>query len=278
MRLGIAGGLSHRSPDEWAEKLKKVGCGAVVFPLAHNAGDGLIGSYTQAARDHDLVIAEVGAWCNPLHRDPVERAKNIEYIQNQLRLADRIGARCCVNIAGTGGDIWDGGYAENYTAETYRIIIETVRQIIDGVRPGHTYYALEPMPWMIPDSPRCYAQLIEDIGSPRFASHMDAVNMISSPERYFNSGAFAESCFDILGSHIKSCHVKDVRLERHLTFNLKETFCGDGGFDIKRYALAAERCDKDMPFILEHLPDEEAYLKSLKYIQDLLSDTEIEFR
>lgn len=278
MRLGIAGGLSHRSAEEWAEKLRKIGCGAVVFPCNYNADDKVIESYVQAARDYDLVIAEVGAWCNPLHRDPMERAKNIEYIKNQLRLADRVGARCCVNIAGTSGNIWDGGYAENYTAETYQTILDTVRQIIDDVNPTHTCYALEPMPWMIPDSPLRYEKLIADISRPQFAAHMDVVNMISSPERYFNSGAFAESCFDILGKHIKSCHVKDVRLERHLTFNLKETFCGDGGLDIKCYAAAAERCDKDMPFILEHLSSEEEYLKSAEYIQELLSDTDIIFK
>lgn len=278
MRLGIAGGLSHRSADEWAEKIRKIGCGAVVFPWTYNTDDKVIEAYAQAARDYDLVIAEVGAWVNPLHRDPEERAKNIEYIKNQLRLADRVGANCCVSISGTGGDVWDGGYAENYTAETYRIIIDTVRQIIDDVKPEHACYTLEPMPWMIPYSPQCYAQLISDVDRPNFAVHMDAVNMISSPERYFNSGAFAESCFEILGKYIKSCHVKDVRLERHLTLNLKETFCGDGGFDIKRYAVAAERCDKDIPFILEHLSGDEEYLKSAEYIKNLLSDTEIIFK
>lgn len=278
MRLGIAGGLSHRSAEEWAEKLRKIGCGAVVFPCAYNAEDRVIESYAKAARDYDLVIAEVGAWCNPLHRDPKERAKNVAYIKEQLRLADRVGARCCVNIAGTTGEVWDGGYAENYTAETYGLIIDTVRVIIDDVAPSRTCYALEPMPWMIPDSPQRYARLIADVGRTEFAAHMDVVNMISSPERYFNSGDFAESCFDILGKHIRSCHVKDVRLERHLTFNLKETFCGDGGLDIRRYAEAAERCDPDMPFILEHLSGDEEYLRSAEYIKNLLADTEIVFR
>lgn len=278
MRLGIAGGISHSCAEEWAEKLRKIGCGAVVFPCVFSEDDKVIESYVRACRDYDLVIAEVGAWCNPLHRDPIEREKNIAYIKNQLRLADRVEARCCVNIAGTNGDVWDGGYAENYSTEMNHIVIETIREIVDDVKPIHTSYALEPMPWMIPDSPERYARLIADVDRSNFAAHMDAVNMISSPERYFNSGAFAESCFKILGRQIKSCHVKDVRLERFLTFNLKETFCGDGGFDIRRYAVASERCDSDMPFILEHLSNEDEYKRSAAYIQALLSDTEIVFK
>lgn len=278
MRLGIAGIPEHSCPDQWAEKLKAIGCGAVVFPCDHTADDKTIEGYAKACRDYDLVIAEVGAWCNPLHPDEGEAAKNIAYIKNQLRLADRVGAKCCVNIAGARGEIWDGGYAENYTAKTYRLIIDTVRDIVDGAGPVNACYALEPMPWMVPDSPQSYARLIDDVDRAHFAAHMDAVNMISSPERYFNSGAFAESCFEILGRHIKSCHVKDVRLERHLTFNLRETYCGDGGFDIRRYAAAAENCDKDMPFILEHLPGEAEYIKSAAYIHGLLSDTGIIFR
>ncbi|MDC7292327.1 MULTISPECIES: hypothetical protein [unclassified Butyrivibrio] len=30
----------------------------------------------------------------------------------QLRLADFVGARCCVNVAGAFGPIWDGAYKD----------------------------------------------------------------------------------------------------------------------------------------------------------------------
>ena len=36
-----------------------------------------------------------------------------------------------------------------------------VGQIIDAVKPSRTFYTLEPMPWMYPDSAESYAGLIK---------------------------------------------------------------------------------------------------------------------
>ena len=35
----------------------------------------------------------------------------------QLQLADFLGARCAVNVAGAFGPHWDGGYKENFSDE-----------------------------------------------------------------------------------------------------------------------------------------------------------------
>ncbi len=267
MRLGIALNLPHRSPGEWADKHRKLGLGSVVFPLDHTASDKEIDGYVNACADADLLIAEVGSWCNPMAADPAERQRNIRRCQKQLSLAEYIGARCCVNITGSAGEIWDGGYARNYAPDFQQLVVETIREIIDAVHPVRTFYTLEPMPWMIPDSPENYADLLKRINRPGAAVHLDVVNMISSPERYFNSTAFIERCFRLLGGQIRSCHVKDVRLERFLTFNLKECPCGEGALDLDTYIRKASECDPDMPFILEHLPSGEEYRKSLFRIQ-----------
>ncbi len=271
MRLGISTVLHHDSAGAWAAKLRGLGCGAAVFPCEYSAKDSQIDAYVQACRDHDLIIAEVHVWNNPMHNDPVKRMENIKYCQEQLRLADYIGAQCCVNITGSCGPIWDGGYAENYADDIRLRIIDTTREIIDAVTPSKTFYTLEPMPWMLPDSPESYLDLLKEVDRPGFGVHMDVVNMISCPERYFFNGRFAEKCFALLGAHVKSCHVKDVRLERFLTFNLKETACGQGGLDIVRYAQLADASSPDMPFLIEHLTTEEEFLHSLDYVKKLLA-------
>ena len=275
MRLGIAGGISHSSAEEWAEKQVKLGCAAVVFPVGYQSADHVIDAYHKACTDHGLIIAEVGAWCNPLSADPEERKKNVEYIKNQLRLADRVGARCCVDIAGTSGERWDGAYIDNYSEDMYKRIIETVQEIIDSAEPSNTFYSLETMPWMIPDSPEIYAKIIKDVGRDRFAAHLDVANLINSPERYFFNGALMEKCFDLLGGKIRSCHAKDVLLEAPMTLHLKETACGNGGLDIAEYAALADKSDRDMPFIIEHLATEDEYVNSVNYIKNLLKDTNI---
>ena len=53
------------------------------------------------------VVAEVGAWSNPLSPDETTRTAAVELCKRRLALADRVGARCCVNIAGSRSENWD---------------------------------------------------------------------------------------------------------------------------------------------------------------------------
>ncbi len=48
-----------------------------------------------------IIIAEVGAWSNPMSTDPEEARAALAKCQTQLALAEEIGARCCVNISGS---------------------------------------------------------------------------------------------------------------------------------------------------------------------------------
>lgn len=278
MRLGIAKALEHSSSDEWAHKHRSLGCGAVVFPIDYNSEDSLINAYVNAAKKYDLVIAEVGIWVNPICSDEKQREHNLERCINQLKLAQRIGAKCTVNIAGSCGEIWDGAYKENYSDAAFDKTVSSVQRIIDCAKPKDTFYTLEPMPWMYPDSPESYLDLIEAINREQFAVHLDIVNMITNPQKYFFNEAFMEECFKLLGDSIISCHVKDIRLEKHFTFNLSEVPCGEGNLNIVRYAHLANEVSEDMPFIIEHLDSDEEYIESAIYVKDLLKNEGIKFK
>jgi sugar phosphate isomerase/epimerase len=200
------------------------------------------------------MFAEVGVWSNPLHPNKKLRKEKIEKICRGLALADRIGARCCVSVAGSRGESWFGWYPRDLHEDTFQWAAETIQEIVDTVRPKHTWYAVETMPWMIPDSPDNYLRLLSAVNRERFAVHLDPVNMISSPRRYFESTSFLKECFNKLGPRIRSCHAKDTILEKTLTVHLKEVAPGKGSLDYKTYIALAESYDPEMPFIIEHLP------------------------
>lgn len=267
MRLGLSTGFNAKSPDEWIQNLKKAGCGCAVFPVDSNEAEAVADAYAEAARQNDILIAEVGIWRNALAADPDEQKRNLEYSINQLKLADRIGARCCVNVAGAFGKRWDGGYKENYSPKAWKQTVEMVRKIIDEVNPKNTFFCLEPMPWMIPDSPEMYLRLLEEVDRERFAVHMDIINMINSPERYFFHEEFLEKTFEMLGDRIKSCHLKDIRLLDEYTFRLEECACGKGTFNLKKYVELASELNPDMPMIIEHLHNDEEYFESAEWFK-----------
>ena len=270
MRLGTSSPLAHTSPLEWANNQVKLGCSTVVFPVQSNETQERIDAYKKAANDAGLTIAEVGIWKNALARDEGERRKNLDYCVEQLRLADYIGAGCAVNVAGAFGPIWDGGYKENYSRDAFNKIVSMVREIIDRADPKNTYFTLEPMPWMIPTGPKQYLELINAVERDRFAVHIDIINMISSAERYFFADEFIEECLDLLGKYVKSCHIKDVHLDRRYTLRLEECGPGDGEFPLRHYAEKINKIDPEMPVILEHLDTDEDYVKYLSYLKEEL--------
>ena len=261
MYLGISSSLVHGSPEEWALKHKSLGLQAVVFPVSCNDGEDTIMAYKKAADETGLTIAEVGVWRNTLAADPDERKHWIDYAVRQLRMADAIGAACCVNVVGTPyGSRWDGGYRDNFSPELWDMAVRMIRQVIDAVRPKHTKFCIEPMPWMIPGSPDEYLRLAEDVDRAEFGTHLDVVNMITTPRRYFFNDEFLEECFR-----------KDIMLKPEYTFQLQECACGEGTLDIERYARLATSESPHMPMIIEHLNTDEEYVASVRYVRRRLS-------
>jgi len=266
MRLG--GGIlkPYTNPDEWLACVRELHYGAVCAPVDCSASASDITAYRECARQNNLVIGEVGVWRNTLSLDAAERRGAMEYAKKQLALADELGAGCCVNIAGARGEVWDGCYADNYSAATYDLLVDSVREIIDSVRPKRTIYTLEPMPWMHPDSPEGYLRLIRDIDRPAFGAHLDYANMINSVERYLNITAFLKQCFSLLGPHIKSIHAKDVKIGGGLPCQISEGAPGSGIVDFGLVLRLAQSLGDDTTVFTEHLSTHEEYMAAAGFM------------
>lgn len=272
MRLGGPVFLQDADPERWILALKANGYRAAYCPVEAQADTALIHAYAEAAGRAGILIAEVGAWSNPLSPNEDERRKALEHCQRQLALADEIGAVCCVNIAGSLGERWDGPHAQNLTPETFDRIVTMVRAIIDTVKPRRTCYTLEPMPWMYPDSPDSYLELLRAIDRERFGVHLDPVNMVCSPQRYLNNGAFLRECFEKLGPYIRSCHAKDIILSDRLTTHLDEIRPGLGHLDYRTFLRELNKLPADTPLMLEHLEKEEDYIQAAKYVRSVADE------
>ncbi len=271
MKLGVSSPLQHESPAQWARRHKELGLEAINFSPNCEDDPALVEEYVRAVRAQQLTIAEVGIWRNTLDPDEDARRKAVRFAVGQLELADRIGARCCVNIIGARGSRWDGAYKDNYSRETWDLGVKTIREIIDAVQPRNTYFTIESMPWMVPTGPDEYLHLLEAVDRDRFAVHMDVFNWMTTPKRYFYNEDFIEECFEKLGKLVKSCHLKDVRMEEDYTLFFRETYMGNVAVNIRHLIETATSYDKDMPFIIEHLNTDEEYLDSIRYVKELIN-------
>ena len=271
MYLGTSSPLQHTTPEDWAAKHKALGLKAINFPVSCLEGEEKYMAYKKAADAAGLSISEVGIWRNTLAADPEERAKWIKYAIDELQMAEEIGATCCVNVVGTPyGPRWDGGYRENFSKELWAEAVKMIRQVIDSVKPRHTKFCIESMPWMIPSSPQECLRLLEDVDRAEFATHLDVVNMITSPQRYFFNDDFIRECFSVLKGTIVSCHLKNIKLKEEYTFQLQESACEDGALDLELYASLASAENPCMPMIIEHLETDQEYFDSVKYVRERL--------
>lgn len=277
MRLGGPVYVKDMTPDRWVAALKQAGYGAAYCPVGTDAPDEILQAYINAAHAANIIIAEVGAWSNPLSPNREERDAALDKCKAQLALADRIGARCCVNISGSRGEPWDGPHKDNLTPETFDMIVTQVREIIDAVKPTRTVYALEPMPWMYPDTADSCMALLEAVDRKQFGVHIDMVNVINSPQAYYANADLIRTWFRKLGPHIVSCHAKDSLLSSRLTTHLDEVRPGLGEVDYKTLLLEIDKLHPDTPLMIEHLQTAEEYVLSAEYIRGVATEVGVEF-
>jgi len=269
MRLGGKVFEKTTDPGTWVAAMKKLAYRAAYCPIGVEADEQTIKAYAEAAAQADIVIAEVGAWSNPISADQTARQKDVEKNIRCLELAERIGARCCVNISGSRGPQWNGPHADNVKHETFDLIVQTLRQIIDAVKPTRTSYTLEMMGWGLPDSAETYLDLLEAVNRRGFGVHLDPINIINSPRRYYENKRLLESTIRALGPHIRSCHAKDVTLSGKHLVHLDECRPGTGALDFATYLRELARLEPNLPLMLEHLPNAEEYDKAAAYIREV---------
>jgi len=277
IRLGGPVFTKYNNPEEWTIALNKLKYKAAYCPVQIGADSALIRSYKNAALKADIVISEVGAWSNPIDPDIVKSKAALDKCINSLQLADEIGANCCVNISGSRNPVkWAGPHKDNLTVETFDLIVETTRKIIDTVKPKNTFYALETMPWAYPDSVASYEKLIKAIDRKQFGVHFDPVNLVISPQVYYKNGEMIIEAIKKLGSHLKSCHAKDILLlDDQLTPHLPEVRAGLGNLN---YSVFLQELSKlnNIPLMMEHLNSAEEYDKAADYIRGVGKENNIQ--
>ncbi|WP_461125465.1 sugar phosphate isomerase/epimerase family protein [Spirosoma aerophilum] len=270
VRLGGPLFDKYNGPDEWIAALKKYDYRAAYCPLKTDAPADQIKAYENAAERADIVIAEVGAWSNPLSNDPATAQTAIKKCVDSLALAEAIGANCCVNVSGSKNPAqWAGPHKDNLTKETFDQIVEITRRIINDVKPTRTFFALELMPWSYPDSVDSYVRLLKAVNHKQFAVHLDPMNIIVSPQLFYTNGELIRDCFRKLGPYIKSCHGKDIILKEDVyTPQLVECRPGLGQMDYAVYLNELSKL-KNIPLMMEHLPTTEEYQKAATYIRSV---------
>jgi sugar phosphate isomerase/epimerase len=267
VRLGAPVFQAPADPEGQALAHRQLGLRAAYCPIADLSNPQLVKDTESAFAKHDVVIAEVGRWKNLLAADPLERQQNLQYVIDGLALADEIGARCCVDIAGSySTESWFGPNPKNLSREHFDATVENVRKILDAVKPKRAKFSIEMMGWALPDSPASYLELIKAVDRPGFAVHLDPCNLINCPARFYDTTALLNECFDTLGKWIVSAHAKDVAWLPEMQMRFVEVPIGKGTLDLHTYLKRLAALPSDVPLMIEHMQNEAEYTQSREQV------------
>ena len=273
MRLGGPVFIASNDPADLAAEYVRLGYRAAFCPPLSLEDTQTIRATSEAFNRAGIVIAEVGVWNNMLDPNESLRRQNREHVAEQLSLADEVGALCCVNIAGSRNPArWDGPHPDNLSQETFDLIVENTRYVLDTAKPRRARFALEMMPWALPDGPDECLRLLKAVERPMFAVHLDPANLVNSPRRYYDTGALLRDCFGKLGPHIVSCHAKDTLMRDDLTVHIDEVRPGLGALDYRVYLAELARLVPESPLMMEHLASPEEYDLAAAYIREVAAE------
>ena len=238
---------------------------AAIYAPPLMPGDPEIKALVEVVAKAGLVIGEAGAWRNLIAHDEVTRKANLQFAVDTLAAADEMGAVACVAFHGTvgyAGDPWQlsdnydyGPHPDNLGETGFQRMVETARSIIDAVKPKRTKFSLEMVPWLITGTPEEYLRLIRAVDRPQFAAHIDAANMITSPQYYFDTPRMLREGFALLAPYVVSAHAKDIVMQGgpgRISFHMDEVPPGEGMLDYRAYLRELSALGRDVPLMLEH--------------------------
>lgn len=268
IRLGGPVFLQSNDPVELARAHRKLGYSAAYCPKVELSDRERIRAVESAFKAENVVIAEVGAWVNMLEPDPAKRAKNLAYVAERCALADAVGARCCVDIAGSyHPQFFHGFHPKNITRECFDATVENCRKVIDEVKPLRTRFTIEMQVGLQPEGPDEYLKLIRAVDRKAFGVHLDVCNGVNQPIRFYRNGDFIRECFRKLGRWVISCHAKDLAwVNDGYNMHFAEVGPGKGVMDYRAYLEELSKLSWEAPLMLEHLKTPQDYEEAKQHI------------
>ena len=162
---------------------------------------------------HDIAIAVLGCYINPVHPDPEIRETQLRRFEEHLSFARDFG--CPVVGTETGSANPDSSYHPGTEKpETFDMLCKSVeRLVLDAERRG-SIVGIEPVAdqHTLSSIEKTHA-LLERIDSPALGIIYDPVNLIPQTGLAVSQADFFRMAFDAFGDRIVAVHAKDFRIE-----------------------------------------------------------------
>lgn len=222
MILGVRAHDFGKAPvAELAKRITAKGFTSVQLPLSKaidgidtslgRLNPGMAGYIRDVFTEHNLKIAVLGCYINPVHPDPAIRRKELERFKEHLRYARDFG--CSIVGTETGSvNPSEPSPPGNHSEETFQTLLESVATLVAeaekfGVLVGMEGVVKEPL-----SSPEKIKRMIDTIQSNNLQIIFDPSNLISEAN-YQNQDEIYQKSFELFGDRIVIIHAKDFVIE-----------------------------------------------------------------
>ncbi len=260
MRFGISGAFLPDDMDdmtpEICQRVRALGFSGIFARFLKNNPHETPRTNAERVRqlcaDEGLDIFQLtGFRQNLIHPDETVRRDSTRTVQAALRLAGWLGAR----IVDTGpGSMNPAGswlpHPDNWTQSARRQLVKSLRECAPAAEDAGVVLGMEGHQLVTLESADVTAAILDEVDSPWVRSDYDSANWITR-ETVFNTGAAIDHDFDALGTHIVSCHAKDIWIENRFVLHLQEASPGKGTMDFRTLFRRMEALSPDYPVIVE---------------------------
>lgn len=187
MRIGGPFFSHVDSPEAWITMLREKGYTASCCPITEQAEPDTVESYRVTALKENVLICEVDAITDDICTEAGKQA-----IIKKLRLAEGVGALCCVSSANG-----------NVDADK---LADAIKDVLSEVRPIRTFFTLQMDGKHYPKKASDFIELMKAVDHPRLGVCLDLCNGLDYRDCFLNLAPFIRTIT------IDESHMEDDKL------------------------------------------------------------------
>ena len=233
-----------------ATKAQAVGFDAVQFVInkaiegesgkAGTLNDEKVKAFREAFESHNLKIAMLGAYFNPVHSNKELVSENIAKFKEHLLYEKKFNAGFVGSETGSFNDDKWTYNPLNRTPEAYQEVLRIFKDIANYAESVGANFALEGAYGHCMFEPKALKKLVDEINSPNLYYILDIYNYLSI-DNYENYKEIFEEALKLFKGRIVIFHLKDFVIENGA---LKQCCIGKGLFD---YDYLLKRMKEEAP-------------------------------
>lgn len=234
IHLGVrAHDFGKLPPDQLAATVAAKGFTCVQLALAKalaglntetgNFTPGLARHVRQSFERHDVNIAVLGCYINPIDPDKDLRTQQMRRFKEHLRFARDFGCSVVATETGSRNADWSL-HPDNASDATLAELIDQIGELVDVAEHFGVFVCIEGVSRHVVSTPQRMKEVLDTINSPNLQVLFDPVNLLSV-ENHREQKKVIDDSFALFGDRIAVIHAKDFSVGQN---DLKPALIGEG--------------------------------------------------